>query len=96
MTQDTEDDPLDTAPASPDPIVEWQRNPREVRRAIAVGLMAGGVRLGAFAIGALAIGSLAIGAAAIGRRPWPAAHRQGAPWAGGCRSADRAGAGEGA
>ncbi len=68
MTQDTEDDPLDTAPASPDPIVEWQRNPREVRRAIAVGLMAGGAfALGAFAIGALAIGSLAIGAAAIGR-----------------------------
>jgi len=68
VTQETDEDPLDTAPASPEPIVEWQPNPREVRRAMAVGALAvGAFALGAVAFGALAIGSLAIGAAAIGR-----------------------------
>jgi hypothetical protein len=60
---ETDEDPLDTAPASPEPIVEWQRNPRQARILVAAGAMA----VGAFTMGALAIGALAIGAVAIGR-----------------------------
>jgi hypothetical protein len=63
-------DPFAEAPASPEPIVEWQPN----RRRLAVGparssgaVAVGALALGVFAIGALAIGALAIGALAIGR-----------------------------
>jgi len=68
-------DPLAEAPASPEPIVEWQPNRRRVamgparsRSAVAAGALAfGALALGAFAIGALAIGTLAIGRLAVGR-----------------------------
>ena len=69
-------DPFAEAPASPDPIVEWQPNRRRLgdrltgaaspaRRAGAMAI--GALALGAFAIGALAIGTLAIGRLAVGR-----------------------------
>jgi len=77
MTTDLEEDPLDTAPASPEPIVEWQPTHGGLRGRLADGLArrgaarlavtVGAVALGAVAIGTLAIGSLAIGAIAIGR-----------------------------
>jgi hypothetical protein len=70
------DDPFAEAPASPDPIVEWQPNRRRLGdrltgavgsarrgRAMAIGAFA----LGAFAVGAVAIGTLAIGRLAVGR-----------------------------
>jgi hypothetical protein len=68
-------DPLAEAPASPDPIVEWQPNRRRVAMgpprssgAVAAGALAlGAVALGAFAIGAMAIGTLAIGRLAVGK-----------------------------
>jgi hypothetical protein len=72
----SEDDPFAEAPASPDPIVEWQPNRRRLgdRLAGAVGparpggaMAVGALALGAFAIGALAIGTLAIGRLAVGR-----------------------------
>jgi hypothetical protein len=63
VVTESDEDPLDTAPASPEPIVEWQRNTRAGRSQIALGLGAAG----AFAFGALAIGAVTIGAVAIGR-----------------------------
>lgn len=63
-------DPFAEAPASPDPIVEWQPTRRRlpVGAARSNGAVAlGAIALGVFAIGALAVGTLAIGQLAVGR-----------------------------
>jgi hypothetical protein len=58
-------DPFAEAPASPDPIVEWQPNRR--RLAMGPARSSGAVAVGALALGAVAIGALAIGTLVIGR-----------------------------
>jgi hypothetical protein len=70
LGDEPEDDPFAEAPASPEPIVEWQPN----RRRLAVGparssgaLAVGALALAVFATGALVIGTLAIGRLAVGR-----------------------------
>ncbi len=70
-----DEDPFAQAPASPDPIVEWQPNRRSLGDRLAGGgparrgggVAVGALALGAFAIGALAIGTLVIGRLAVGR-----------------------------
>jgi hypothetical protein len=67
MTIETEDDPLDQAPASPDPIVDWQPTHQRLAGRLTIGSAGALVAFGALAFGALAIGAVAIGALAIGR-----------------------------
>jgi len=72
MTSEPDLDPLDTAPASPDPIVRWQPAHRAVGGRVSLGAATAGasafaIAAGMVAVGALAIGAVAIGALAIGR-----------------------------
>ena len=65
------EDPFAEAPASPDPIVEWQPNRRRLGErltgAVSPARRGGAMAIGAFALGAFAVGALAIGTLAIGR-----------------------------